>query len=489
MVEGEVLRRDARDVARFDLECDVLVVGFGCAGACAAIEAAQAGAEVLVVERSGGAGGTSINSGGFLYLGGGTALQKALGYEDSADNMFRYMMAACGPAPDEKLIAPYCEGSVEHFDWIVKQGVPYRASYFPGNHEPFATDDGLTYSGSEHVHPFSTIATPAPRGHAPRSIRDKGALLMNRLIASALAAGARAAHQSRCDALVIERDGRVVGAGLSTLEGERCVRARRAVILTAGGFIFNDAMLGRYAPALLRCGSKVGTETDDGLGIRLGLAAGGEAIRMDAGDVSMAVFPPNRLRSGIFVNRQAQRFLNEDVYFGRAGETVLLHQDGQAYLIVDERCFERPAMFPIELAGVGESIAELEAEVGFPPGMLQATVAYYNAHAANGDDPLFHKRREWLTLLEAPPFAAIDLRVSQPFFTAFTLGGLRIDADGRVLGASGDAVPGLYAAGRTTSGVAKQGYSSGMSLGDGSFFGRRAGRHAARLSPPIGGRA
>lgn len=194
----------------------------------------------------------------------------------------------------------------------------------------------------------------------------------------------------------------------------------------------------------------------------------------------MAVFPPNRLRSGIFVNRQGQRFLNEDVYFGRAGETVLFHQDGQAYLIVDERCFERPAMFPIELAGVGDSIGELEAEVGFPPGMLQATVAYYNTHAARGEDPLFHKRREWLTPLDAPPFAAIDLRVNQPFFTAFTLGGLRIDADGRVLGASGEAIPGLYAAGRTTSGVAKQGYSSGMSLGDGSFFGRRAGRHAAQ---------
>ena len=479
MGEAEVLRRDARDVARYDLDCDVLIVGFGCAGACAAIEAAEAGARVLVVERSGGAGGTSINSGGFLYLGGGTALQKALGYEDSAENMFRYMMAACGPAPDEALIAPYCEGSVAHFEWIVKQGVPYRASYFPGNHEPFTTDDGLTYSGSEHVHPFNQIATPAPRGHAPQSIRDKGALFMNCLIAKALDAGIQTAYQSRCDALVIEGDGRVVGAVLSTLEGERTVRARKGVILTAGGFIYNDAMLARYAPELRRCGSKVGTETDDGLGIRLGLAAGGEAIRMDAGDVSMALFPPNRLRNGIFVNRHAQRFLNEDVYFGRAGETVLFHQEGRAYLIVDESCFERPAMFPIELAGVGETIAELEAEVGFPTGVLQATVTYYNEHAARGEDPLFHKLPVWLTPLVKPPFAAVDLRAEQPFFTAFTLGGLRIDAHGRVLGASGNPVPGLYAAGRTTSGVAKQGYSSGMSLGDGSFFSRRAGKHAA----------
>lgn len=483
-MQQEMLRRDARDVARFDRECDVLVVGFGCAGACAAIEAAQAGARVLVVERAGGAGGTSINSGGFLYLGGGTALQRALGYEDSPEAMFAYMMAACGPAPDAALIAPYCEGSVEHFDWIVKQGVPYRASFFPGNHEPFWTDDGLTYSGSEHVHPFCEIARPAPRGHAPQSVRDKGALLMNRLIARAISAGIDTAWQSRCDALVVERDGRVVGAAVSTLDGERTVRARLGVVLTAGGFVFNDAMLARYAPELRRCGFKVGSESDDGLGIRLGIAAGGQAIRMDAGDVSLAIFPPNRLRAGIFVNRQGQRFLNEDVYFGRAGETVLFHQGGRAYLVVDESCFERPEMFPIELAGVGGSIAELEAEVGFPTGALQATVAYYNAHAEKGEDPLFRKRREWLAPLVTPPFAAIDLAVEQPFYGVFTLGGLQIDAQGRVIGASGEPVPGLYAAGRTTSGVAKQGYSSGMSLGDGSFFGRRAGRHAAQ-----GGRA
>src|SRR6056297_4271482 len=103
----EQLRRDERDVAAWDHEVDVLVVGYGCAGVCAAIEAREAGARVLVLERAGGPGGTSISSGGFVYAGGGTVLQKALGYEDSAENMFRYMMAACGPEPDESLIAPY----------------------------------------------------------------------------------------------------------------------------------------------------------------------------------------------------------------------------------------------------------------------------------------------------------------------------------------------------------------------------------------------
>jgi len=480
MQDQDRLRRDERDVPHWDLECDVLIVGYGCAGACAAIEAAEAGAEVVVLERAGGAGGTSALSGGFLYLGGGTPLQRALGFDDDAENMFKYMMAACGPRPDESLIAPYCEESVEHFEWIVKRGVPFKESFFEGAHEPFDSDCGLAFSGSEHVHPFREIARPAPRGHAPQKIRDKGGLLMRHLIAAAEAAGVQMHVQSRCDELVIARDGRVLGAVASTLDGRRTVRARKGVVLAAGGFIYNDGMLERYAPALTKCRVKIGTEHDDGLGIRLGLAAGGEAIRMDAGDISMAIFPPNELRRGIFVNEFGQRFLNEDVYMGRAGEYVLLHQNAKAYLIVDDDCFHRPEFFPVEIAGTGENIAELEAELGFAKGSLQSTVAFYNEHAARGEDPLFHKGQNYLSPLDSAPFGAIDLSADRLEYPAFTLGGLRINARAEVLYSGGDPIAGLYAAGRTTSGIVKQGYSSGMSLGDASFFGRRAGRNAAR---------
>ena len=479
MTEAEGMRRDAREITSWDADADVVIVGFGCAGACAAIEAADAGADVLVLERAGGAGGTSALSGGFLYLGGGTALQSALGFEDDAENMYEYMMAACGPGADADLILPYCEGSVEHFDWIVGHGVPFKESFFPGAHEPFHSDCGLAYSGSEHVHPFSEIARPAPRGHIPAKVRDKGALLMQRLIAAAEKRGVRTQIQSRCAQLVVERDGRVVGAVVSTLDGERCVRARQGVILTAGGFIYNQPMVDRYSPGLSLCRAKVGTENDDGSGIRLGLAVGAEAIRMEAGDISLAIFPPNDLRQGIFVNEAGQRFVNEDVYMGRAGEQIIYHQNGAAYLIVDETCFHRPEFFPVEIAGVGETIEELEAEVGFPVGALQTTLSYYNEGAARGEDPLFRKGPSYLKPLVTPPFGAIDLRASEFAYPAFTLGGLRINAQAEVLNAAGESIPGLYAAGRTTSGVAKQGYSSGMSLGDGSFFGRRAGRNAA----------
>ncbi|HKA15238.1 MAG TPA: FAD-dependent oxidoreductase, partial [Myxococcota bacterium] len=75
----------ATDVAHWDDEVDVLVVGLGAAGAAAALESSAAGAQTLVLERASGGGGTSAMSGGVLYLGGGTALQKACGFEDSPD--------------------------------------------------------------------------------------------------------------------------------------------------------------------------------------------------------------------------------------------------------------------------------------------------------------------------------------------------------------------------------------------------------------------
>ena len=113
--------------------------------------------------------------------------------------------------------------------------------------------------------------------------------------------------------------------------------------------------------------------------------------------------------------------------------------------------------------------------MGLPEGALQATVEVYNRHARAGEDPVFGKDPRWVKPLDTP-LAAIDLRGRTG---GFTLGGLRTDVDSSVLHVSGQPIPGLYAAGRCTSGVCAGGYASGTSLGDGSFFGRRAGIAAA----------
>jgi 3-oxo-5alpha-steroid 4-dehydrogenase len=117
-----------------------------------------------------------------------------------------------------------------------------------------------------------------------------------------------------------------------------------------------------------------------------------------------------------------------------------------------------------------------------PDGSLQETVRRFNADAAKGEDPEFHKGKKWLKPLDHPPFAALQGSVGEGAWMCFTLGGLRVTQDGEVVRADGTRVPGLYAAGACASNIAQDGtgYSSGTCIGESTFFGRRAGRHAAR---------
>jgi succinate dehydrogenase/fumarate reductase flavoprotein subunit len=477
------LVRDPNEIARWDDESDVLVVGLGAAGAAAALDAAAAGAETLALERAAGGGGTSAMSGGVLYLGGGTPLQQACGFEDSPEEMFRYLVAACGDAPDEEKLRLYCQDSVEHYAWVVAQGVPFKPVFYHGCSGEPPTEDGLVWSGSERAWPFCEAAVPAPRGHVPQMEHQAGPLLMQQLLTATDASAARVAANHRVVALVQEADGSVVGAVCESFGETRNLRARRGLVLTTGGFIQNRAMLEAHAPRARRCKFRVGAEGDDGSGIALGVAAGGATLHMDALSISLPVTQPWGLKRGILVNGQGQRFINEDAYYGLLGEYALLRHDGRAWLVVDDAVFEKPE-YPRELAAVGESPGELERELDLPAGSLEATLALYNRHAENGEDPLFRKQADYVQPLARPPFGAFDCTSASSLYAAFTLGGLHTDADGRVLDPAGDPIPGLFAAGRASSGLAVGSYSSGLSLGDGTYFGRRAGACAARNGAP-----
>jgi 3-oxo-5alpha-steroid 4-dehydrogenase len=101
----------ASGIGSWAAETDVLVVGFGAAGASAAIEAAAAGAEVDVIDAAGGWGGATGMSGGEIYLGGGTPIQKACGVEDTPEAMHAFLSAATGPGADEDKLAVTARGT------------------------------------------------------------------------------------------------------------------------------------------------------------------------------------------------------------------------------------------------------------------------------------------------------------------------------------------------------------------------------------------
>ena len=466
------------DVGRWDSESDVVIVGLGGAGACAAIAAAESGAETLVLERASAGGGTTEVSDGMMYIGGGTSLQQACGFEDSPEEMFKFLMASVGPEPDEERIRAFCEGGPAHYDWLVAQGVPFEAEFYAGRMLS-PEQQGLTYSGNELVHPFPDLAVPAPRAHMAACTGPTGAFLMQKLLERALALGVRIQPDTRAETLVCDPDGRVVGVYARQTGRDQYLRARRGVVLCAGGFINNQEMVRQFAPSLMKAQYHAATDGDDGRGIRMGMGAGGAAVRMHTGQITLPFYPPKGLMRGVFVNAQAQRFIAEDAYQGTMGEVCLLEQHGRVWLILDDEIFERPAYAEPEIAGVGESIEELEAEVGFPEGALQFTIEAYNRDARRGEDRLFHKGAEYLKPLETPPFAAFDMSWDKIPYAVFTLGGLRTNARAEVLSVDGIRIPGLFAAGRTAASISSPGYASGTSVGEATFFGRVAGFSAA----------
>ncbi|HYZ55618.1 MAG TPA: FAD-dependent oxidoreductase [Streptosporangiaceae bacterium] len=480
----------ASSLAGFDHECDVLVIGFGCAGAAAAFEAAAAGASVLILERAGGPGGSSALSGGEIYLGGGTAVQRACGFDDDADNMLTYLRAALGPHADEEKLRLYCDGSVEHFEWLRARGLTFNETLFDAPSWMPPTMDGLMWLG-ENAWPYSTIARPVPRGHRPAAESFGGWLLMEKLAEAAKAAGAICHIDTRATSLVVDGNGRIAGAVARRYGAALAYRARRAVILTTGGFADNEEMLGHHAPVLLGHG-KVSDGLDDGGGIRMAMAAGAATRRMSAVEIALTALPAVLVR-GMLVNALGQRFINEDVYPGMFSTAAVLHQPAPYWAITDEKGYEDiPArdLWGVRPRFVTETLAEMEKELGMPAGALEGTVAAYNRYAERGEDPYFHKDPKWVRPLN-PPFAAVDPRDgfggggrgsagTGTGAAGFTLGGLHTTAGGAVLNHSGRPIPGLYAAGRASSGIHGEGYVSGTSLGDGTFFGRLAGRAAAR---------
>ncbi|MFC8380971.1 FAD-dependent oxidoreductase [Nocardia sp. NPDC057272] len=478
---------DAGDVEQVDYETDVLIVGYGCAGAAAALESSAAGADVIVLEKLGGGGGSSALSGGEMYLGGGTEVQRACGFDDTAQDMEAFLLAALGPDADRDKVGLYSRESARHYQWLVDHGVPFKPSLWDSPTWVPPTDDGLMWMG-EKAWPFADLAKPSPRGHRVTSDGFGGKVLMQKLF-EAVAATAVTVHTDTNAIRLVTEAGRVVGVVAKQYGRYYTYRARRGVVLTTGGFADNAAMVAQHAPQLVGLGVN-SDGGDDGRGIVMAQAAGAAVRHMSAAQVGISLIPGMMVR-GMIVDDLGRRFINEDVYPGLVGQAALFKHGLKVWVILDEQAYEEVPeneRWGVQPHFVAETLDDLEQQIAMPPGALATTVAEYNRHAADGQDPYFHKAAHWLRPLRSP-FAAIDVQrgIAPPEYgeagrggaEVFTIGGLHTTVDGQVLDLDGAPIPGLFAAGRATSGLHSWGYISGTSLGDGTFFGRRAGVAAA----------
>lgn len=529
-------------------EYDVIVVGFGGAGAAAAIEAADQGARVLVLDRGYGGGATAL-SGGIVYAGAGTKEQRAGGYDDSVENMHAYLRQEVGDAVTEETLARFCDQSPAMIEWLKTQGVEFRGGAVSSYKTSYPTDDFyLYYSGNEKAHPYVQHAKPAPRGHrvlAPGM--SSGKVLFEHLGRSAKAKGVEFIPLARVHDLITDDAGRIAGVryramdlshpnvrkhslmtkltskvgnwlpGLvkgvvarteklwsdGAVEGEAHAPA---VILAAGGFVYNRQWMQEFAPQFMKI-SPLGTAGDDGTGIALGLAAGGMTDKMDNVTAWRFLAPPSAFLEGLTVGADGRRIANEDLYGATHGNVMMREFDGTGWAIYDAQTWkkvrdqinEQTQVFQrlqlVYLLTVGHkkaaTIEEIAVKNGIDPVGLRSTVdAYHHGISSGAGDPA-RKEADLCAPMLSAPFYSINISADSSMFypiPGLTLGGLVVDeGTGEVVHRNGGNVPGLYAAGRNAVGICSNSYVSGLSISDCMFSGRRAGSHAARTqsSAPV----
>lgn len=526
----------------WDGETDVVIVGFGGAGVCAAIEAADHGLRVLAIERFQGGGATRM-SGGVVYSGGGSKYQKRAGFDDTPENMFDYLQTEVKDAVTEETLRAFCRESSGNLLWLETQGVCFDSSFCPFKTSYPPSQYYLYYSGNESFPPYTTRAKPVPRGHRAKGKGLSGSAFFDALRKTALRKGVEVRCQSTATRLIVSAASRVTGVEISSLppgspsallhrflnyaayklryvamvspqltsvfqwlfsilelRGRTTrVRARQGVILAAGGFIFNRKMVANYAPAYVR-GTPLGTLGDDGSGIQLGEETGGSTAHMDRVSAWRFLSPPEAMVKGILVDSQGTRFCNEQLYGAQIGETMVQNHGGRATLIIDANIWRlarrgigrgKTWWFQAMVALINlylnirraNTIEELAERCGIAPANLLCTVETYNHVVQSGQDDPMGKSTEHLQALGTPPFYAIDCSLNSTLFVCptITLGGLLVDEEsGAVKRVDGSLIDGLYAVGRNAAGIPSKGYISGLAIAHCVFSGRRAGRHVMR---------
>jgi len=462
-------------------ETDVVVIGYGAGGTAATLEARAAGAEVIVIERMESGGGAIQNSGGIIYMGGGTPLQKALGFEDTRDNMYNYLMAAVGDGANPEIIGLYCDKSLELYDFLVSNGVKFKQSFIAGKHVVPHTDDGLVYSGNEEQEPYRSIATPIPRGHHAESPGFSGHAIIRPLQKVANASGATFIYQAMAEQLIVNAQGRVVGVAINVKGERQLIKARRAVVMTTGGFGTNKEMIAQHCPAYLRCGVFIGSAGDDGSGIKMGQSVGVDVRLMGESIAYLPVYYPHEsLVKGILVNNRGQRYAGEDQYGDPVG-CLTTRNYPDSWVIVDQTIMDelpKEAQEKLKISAQASSVTELAKAIKIPEVLLENSLAEYNSMCDSGEDLHFKKNSKYLSGIKVAPFYALNYSANGIWY--IPKGGLKINTKAQALDPQGKPVAGLYCAGTVCSQVVAQHYpGSGTLNGQALTFGRIAGQNAA----------
>lgn len=490
---------DLEEVCR-STEFDVVVVGGGGAGASAAIEAADLGATVLILEKMSAPGGSTEKSGGNVRL--------VVDREGSIDHYWRL----CQGATPRDLIEVFVDGLLELPEWAkahngelvpIEEAENYSRWVFPsrraGTYFP-------TVTGGTAVGPRARLKPITPE-------RDRGEALWDFLSANLERHGVPIVVGARASKLIEDSERRVVGVVVDGPDNKSIeVPARKSVVLSCGGFAYDPDMVRQYLGISLPALSPPGRNAGDG--VRMAQQVGADLWHMSGATASVgyqfeeygAGFHCRMPDPGfLMVDQGAHRYTCETDLKNHAAHFAMTVQDtitGEfsrvpSFVIFDE--ITRKAGYIVSLdsgenrhypwsadnseeidrgwIARSQTIQELAAQLDLPQQALVATVDEFNRAIRAGTPDPFGRAAELLRPIDSPPFYGVAVYPS----LINTQGGPRRNADAAVLRPDGSPIPGLFAAGELGS-IWNRLYPGAGNISECLVFGRIAGRNATKTN-------
>ena len=443
-----------------DGECDIVVIGAGGAGLCAAIEAASNGYNVTVIEKQGIVGGnTNYSTGGINAAE--TSVQKNLGIEDSKDLFFDDTMKGGHYLNDPVLVRSFVDNGPLTIDWLMGLGADL-------------SDIGLMGGSS------------VKRTHRPQGGTAIGPHLMKVLKEASESEKVEIRTSNKVTGLMMDGE-RVCGVKVENRNGSKYQLKAKAVVIATGGFGANIEMVTKYCPQL-KGFPTLNHKGATGDAFAWVEAIGGSMIQLEQIQIHPTAEYVNHIliteavrgNGAILVNAEGKRFVDEMQTRDVVSEAILSQTGDMAFLIFDDQV--RKSLAAIETyynQGVLKealTIEELAEKAGLPADVLTATMARYTKMQQNGCDEDFGRSATALTApLNVTPYYAVGVTPA----IHHTMGGIKVDKDMHVLRIDNSVVPGLYAAGEVTGGLHGANRLGGNGVGDIVVNGKIAGRNAA----------
>lgn len=489
------------------VEADVVVVGAGMSGLCASISAAEAGAKVILLEKS-----ATVNFRGYDYGAIDAKTQKSIGNKVDRLKAVQEVMQFGAYKGDQKVVSLWANNSGMVADWIMGMGEALGCS-------PEAVPIDQTTTPGALFEPLGTLSFRLKPNDAALAASPKGTMPYTAATAYVLSTSAKNAgvdirFKTPAVQLIRQEKGRVTGVIAGEKGNYSKYIAKKGVILCTGDYGSDPEMLKKYIPSsdtiqnnlYEMFSGKINTGDGHKMGLWVGAAMdeGPHApMYFDFAVVGAPIFADALMRQPwLNVNLRGERYSNEELpysYICNAQRQLPGHtkwsvwdakgeEEARRFNEIACKDLRTPFHNPdnvkqyIEKGYIksANTIDELAQKMNVPVDTFKATVARYNELAKKGVDEDFGKRAECLTTIEKAPFYAANLGTS----LLVTLGGLQINDKLQVLDTEKNIIPGLYAAGNVSGSYYANDYPNilpGNSHGRAFTFGYLAGKNIVSL--------